>query len=283
MSNQDQDNNKPKDRPQQPQRGMRGRGPSAGLMPPEKPKDFKKTLGKLLAYLRPFIPQMVIAMIFAVAGTVMSILTPMVLAGAITEVSQGAARLLQGGAGIDFSIITSVIITLIILYIGNNGMSLVQGLLMAGVSQRVTYNLRKQFYAKINRMPLKYFDEKSYGDVLSRMTNDIDMMGDTLSQNIAQITTSIITIVGVIVIMLILSPAMTALALLIVPLSMLVMGIIIKFSQKFFRDQQKFLGSVNGQIEEVFSGHLVVKAFCAEEAAVEEFSKDNNTLYKSAW
>ncbi|MCL2170756.1 MAG: ABC transporter ATP-binding protein/permease [Defluviitaleaceae bacterium] len=253
------------------------------MMPPEKPKDFKKTMSKLLAYLKPFIPQMTIAILFAIAGTIASVMGPMILGRAVTEIFSGSTRILAGEGGIDFDIVWGVILTLIGLFSLNVCFSMVQGLLMAGVSQRVSYNLRKQFYAKINRMPLKYFDEKPYGEVLSRMTNDIDLMADSLSQNITQITTSIITIIGVLAFMLYISVSMTGLALLIIPLSMVVVGILIKFSQKFFRGQQKYLGTVNGQIEEVFAGHLIVKAFSTEEKERASFEVENNNLYKSAW
>ena len=262
---------------------LRGGRGGMGMMPVEKPKNFKGTIRKLLTYLAPFRKQMITALFFALGATLLSVMGPMMLGRAVTVIFNGATSRMQGGAGVDFEQVARIITTLIALHITSALLSMVQGLLMAGVSQKVTYNLRKTFYAKINRLPLKYFDKNPHGDVLSRMTNDIDLMGESLAQSMTQFVTSVITIVGVLVMMLIISPHMTALALLIIPLSMLIVGVIIKFSQKFFKAQQKYLGKVNGQIEEVFSGHQIVKAFCAEKKAVEDFSKDNDTLYKSAW
>jgi len=274
-------------RQNQPQRAAgpgfrRGRG-GGPLGPVEKAKDFKGTLRQLINYLKPFRVQIAISLVFAIAGTIMSIIAPAVLGNAVTVVFDGSSARVAGTGGVDFDLLISIITLLGGLYVFSFVFSGIQGIIVAGVSQRVSYNLRKKLYAKINRVPLKYFDKMPYGDVLSRMTNDIDQMGDSLGQSISMLITSVITIVGAIVMMLMISVPMTGVALLILPLSLALVGVVVKYSQKFFRAQQKYLGAVNGQIEEVFSGHLIVKAYNAEGRVAANFHKDNNVLYKSAW
>jgi len=256
-------------------------GPMGGA--PEKARDFRGTLKQLIRYLAPYKTQIVASMIFAVLGSAMGVIAPAVLGDAVTVVFEGSASRLAGGAGIDFDLLMRTLGWLIGLYVLSFVFLLFQGVIIAGVAQKVSYNLRTKLYAKINKMPLKYFDTIPHGDVLSRMTNDIDLVGDSLGQTLIQLITSTITLVGAIVMMLIISVPMTGVALLVLPLSLIIVAIIIKNSQKFFRAQQKYLGAVNGQIEEVFSGHLVVKAFNAEEKVRKNFSKDNDTLYSAAW
>jgi ATP-binding cassette subfamily B protein len=251
--------------------------------PVEKAKDFRGTLGQLINYLKPFRLQIAISLVFAVAGTVMSVIAPAVLGNAVTAAFDGSVARMAGEGGVDFDLLISIITFLGGLYVFSFVFAGVQGVIIAGVSQKVSYNLRNKFYAKINRMPLKYFDDIPHGDVLSRMTNDIDLMGDSLGQSLTQLITSVITLVGAIVMMLAISVPMTGVALLILPLSLILVATIVKYSQKFFRAQQKYLGAVNGQIEEVFSGHLIVKAYNAEGRVAKDFHKDNDVLYNSAW
>ena len=249
----------------------------------EKPKDFRGTLRQLINYLKPFRLQIVISLVFAIAGTVMSVIAPAVLGDAVTVVFDGATARMAGTGGVDFDLLVPIITFLGALYVFSFLFTAVQGVIVAGVSQRVSYNLRNKLYAKINRLPLKYFDDTPYGDVLSRATNDIDQMGDSLGQVIIHLATSVITLVGAIIMMLTISVPMTGVSLLILPLSLVLVGGVVKYSQKFFRAQQKYLGAVNGQIEEVFAGHLIVKAYNAEDRVAKNFHKDNNVLYKSAW
>jgi len=264
-------------------RRSRGGGHGGPLGPVEKARDFKGTLRQLMRYLKPYSLQISISLIFAIAGTIMSVVAPAVLGDAVTIIFDGSMDRIAGIGGVDFDALMSIIMILAGLYILSFIFSLFQGVIMAGISQKVSYNLRSTFYAKINRMPLKYFDNIPHGDVLSRMTNDIDLMGDSLGQSLTAITTSAITLVGAIIMMLLISPAMTGVSLLILPLSLVIVGTVVKKSQKFFKAQQKNLGAVNGQIEEVFGGHLIVKAFNAEKKSMEEFKKDNDSLWNSAW
>ena len=269
----------------QPQRTpgfRRGRGgPMMG--PVEKAKNFRGTLRQLINFLKPFRLQIAISLVFAVAGAAMSVIAPAVLGDAVTVVFDGSVARMAGEGGVDFDALVSIITFLGVLYVSSFVFMSFQGVIIAGVSQKVSYNLRNKFYDKINRMPLKYFDSNPHGDALSRMTNDIDLMGDSRGQVITHLTTSAITLVGAIVMMMLISVPMTGVALLILPLSLILVGIVVKYSQKFFRAQQKYLGAVNGQIEEVFSGHLIVKAYNAEGKVARDFHKDNNVLYNSAW
>jgi len=251
--------------------------------PVEKAKDFRGTLRQLVNYLKPFRVQIAVSLVFAIAGAVMSIMAPAVLGNAVTVAFDGSAARMAGTGGVDFDMLISIITILGVLYASSFVFAALQGTIIAGVSQKVSYNLRKKFYAKINRMPLKYFDNIPHGDILSRMTNDIDLMGDSLGQSMTQLITSVITLVGAIIMMLTISVPMTGVALLILPLSLVIVAVVVKYSQKFFRAQQKYLGAVNGQIEEVFSGHLIVKAYNAEGRVARDFHKDNDVLYNSAW
>lgn len=257
------------------------RGP--GFVPAEKAKNFKQTLRKIVKYLKPFRLGIFSAIFFAIGGTVLAIISPMVLGNAVTVIHEGIVYMLGGGDGINFDILFGIVTILIILHVGSFFLTSLQGMFMAGIAQKVSYNLRTEFYSKINRLPLNYFDKTPHGDVLSRMTNDIDLMGESLGQSLTQLITAAITLVGAISMMLFISVPMTVVALLVLPLSLIIVSVLVKFSQKFFKQQQKYLGAVNGQIEEVFAGHTIVKAFNAEKQSVAKFESDNSILYKAAW
>lgn len=251
----------------------------------EKPKDFKGTFSKLLRYLRPYRLKLIIVMLFAIGSTVFTIRAPKILGKATTKIFEGLVSKISGASdgGIDFQYILNIILILIGLYVISAIFSFIQGIIVTGVSQKVSYNLRREISEKTNRLPLKYFDSVSHGDVLSRVTNDVDTVSQTLNQSMSQIITSATTLVGVLIMMLSISWQMTIAAILILPISMvLVMGIV-KRSQKYFKTQQESLGRVNGHIEEVYSGHNIMKAFNAEKEAVEKFRKINGELYNSAW
>nr|WP_243429277.1 ABC transporter ATP-binding protein [Defluviitalea raffinosedens] len=250
----------------------------------EKPKDFKGTLSKLLDYLRPYRLKLIIVMIFAIGSTVFSIAGPKILGKATTKIYEGVISKITGsGGGIDFQYLLNTVLLLLGLYIISAVFSYIQGLIVTGVSQKVSYNLRKEISEKINRLPLKYFDSVSHGDVLSRVTNDVDTVSQTLNQSLSQIITSATTLIGVLIMMLYISWEMTIAAILILPLSMVLVLAIVKKSQKYFIEQQKALGKVNGHIEEVYGGHNIMKAFNAEKEVVDQFRKINKELYDSAW
>lgn len=261
--------------------GPHGRGPmGAG----EKPKDFKGSGRELLRYLKPFRLQIVLVMLFAAVSTVFTIVGPKILALATDELAAGLMRTVTGaGAGIDFTYIGKVLLALGGLYLVSAGFSYLQGHIMAGVSTKVAYNLRAAVTGKINRLPLAYFHKTSQGDVLSRMTNDVDTLSGTLSQSITQIITSACTMVGVLALMLTISWQLTLVALCVLPVSFGFMMGIVRISQRHFRGQQEYLGRVNGQVEEMYGGHLVVKAFGREEQATAAFDEENERLYEAGW
>lgn len=261
----------------------RRRGPGRGMMPPEKAKDFKGALRKMIAYLGKFHAAIIAVMILTVGSTVFHILGPKVLGKATTEIFNGLVSKIQGGEGIDFPRIGVILLVLILLYAVSMLLSFVQGLIMTHISQTVAYNLRKEISEKLNKLPMNYFDKRTYGEILSRITNDVDTLAMNLNMSITQLISSVATIIGVFIMMLTISPLMTLIALLILPLSGFFIGFIMKHSQKYFVRQQDYLGRVNGQVEEIFGGHQVVKLFCAEEMATEEFDKVNHALYDSAW
>ena len=249
----------------------------------EKPKNFKKSMGKLIKYMAEYKLGLLFVFLFAVGSTVFAIVGPKVLAKATDALFNGLKDKIQGVGGIDFTYIGKILLILLGLYFISAIMQFIQGLIMANVSQKVSYRLRKDIAAKINRLPMNYFDKKTNGEVLSRVTNDVDTLGMSLNQSVTQLITSITTIIGVLIMMLTISPTLTLVALAILPVSGLIMGFVMKHSQKYFKQQQEYLGHVNGQVEEVYGGHMVVKAFNREKASVEEFDKANNVLYKSAW
>ena len=267
-------------------RGPMGRGGPMGMMgaKAEKPRDFKGTMLKLIKYLSNYKGRIIVVFVFAIASTVASIVGPKILGKATTRLFEGVLGQIAGtGTGIDFAYIENIIIMTLLLYAASTLFSYVQGWIMSGVSMDITYRFRKDIAAKINRMPLRYFDRTSQGEVLSRITNDVDTLSQTLNQSMTQIITSIITVIGVLVMMFSISWAMTLVSLLIIPLSMVIVMLIIKQSQKYFKQQQDYLGHLNGHVEEMFGGHVVMKAFNGEARSVEKFDTYNNTLYSSAW
>ena len=227
--------------------------------------------------------QMLFVIIFAIGGTIFNIVGPKILGKATTEIFNGLVSKVSGGAGMDFGKIGQILLFTLGLYVISAIFSFIQGLLMTSVSQKTTYRLRKEISEKINRMPMRYFDSKTYGEVLSRVTNDVDTLGHSLNQSATQMITSVTTIIGVLVMMLSISPLMTVVALLILPVSVGMISVIMKHSQKYFRGQQEYLGNVNGQVEEVYAGHNIVKAFNKEEDMIQAFDEINGKLYDSAW
>ena len=256
--------------------GMRGSG--------EKAKDFKGTMRRLVSYLAKYRLSIIIVLIFAIGSVTFSVIGPKILGKATTEIFNGLISKVSGnGTGIDFDAIKRILITLILLYVVSAVFSFIQGFIMSGISQKVAYNLRDELVKKINRLPMKYFDTRTHGEVLSRFTNDIDTLAQSLNQGLTQIITSVTTLVGVFIMMLSISVVMTFSALLVIPISLFIITFIIKRSQKYFKNQQEFLGQVNGQVEELYGGHVVVQAFNGEEDSIKEFNKINNKLYESAW
>lgn len=263
-------------------RGPMGRGPMAGAG--EKAKNFKGTMKKLISYLKPFTASIIVVIIFAIGSAAFSIIGPKILGKVTTNIFEGLVGKVTGsGVGIDFEYIGRILLILLGLYVISTLFSFVQGFIMSGVTQKVSYNLRKEISEKINRMPLKYFDNKTHGEVLSRVTNDVDTVSQNLNQSMTQVITSITTLIGVLIMMISISGIMTLATLIILPVSMLLISIVVKKSQKHFRNQQRYLGNVNGQVEEIYGGHNIVKAFNREEEAIREFNKLNDKLYDSAW
>lgn len=258
-------------------------GPGGRMMPEEKARDFKGTAGRLLQYMGTYKYGMAAVMFFAVGGTAFHILGPKILSKATTELFNGLMGKVSGTGGIDFERIGRILLLLLGVYVISACLSFAQGLIMTGISQKLCYRFRKEISEKIHRMPLKYFESRTVGEVLSRITNDVDTLGQSLNQSITQLITSVTTIAGILIMMLSISPVMTLIALVILPLSGALIGIVVKFSQKYFVAQQNYLGKVNGQVEEVYSGHNVVKAFNREEQVLKEFNETNAFLYQSAW
>ena len=259
-------------------------GPHKQGAPTVKAKNFKGTTKKLIRdYLSKYKFGLLIVLIFAIGGTIFTIVGTKILGNATTEVFNGVVSKFSGGAGINFGKIANILLTLLGFYIASAIFSLVQGFTMTGITQKITYKLRNDIAAKLNRLPMKYFDKKTNGEVLSIITNDIDTLSQNLNQSITQIITSICTLIGIIIMMLSISVTMTAISFLILPISVLIVKNVVKRSQKYFKRQQEYLGHVNGQVEEIYGGHTIVKAFNGEEAAVEEFKKANKELYTSGW
>lgn len=260
------------------------RGPKGpGAMATEKAKDFKGTVQKLFKSMGKYKIQLIVIVIFAIASTIFSIVGPKILGNATTELFNGVISKLSGGAGIDFGKIASILTFLLGLYIISAIFSYIQGFIMTGISQKYTYELRKKVSIKINKLPMNYFDKKTHGEVLSIITNDIDTMSQSLNQSTTQLITSIATIIGILVMMLSINVVMTIVALLILPIATLITMFIVKHSQRYFSDQQEYLGHVNGQIEEMYSGQNVIKVFNAEDKVVKNFEKDNEKLCSSGW
>ncbi|MEG0378775.1 MAG: ABC transporter ATP-binding protein, partial [Eubacterium sp.] len=271
--------------PQPQKRGpMGGGGPGHVMASGEKAKDFKGTLNKLLAYLGKYKIALVFVAIFAIASTAFNIVGPKILGQATTKIFEGVMDMISNtGKGIDFEYILRIILILVVLYIIAAVFSFVQGYIMTGISMKVTYRLRQDIFAKLNRLPFKYFDKTSYGEVLSYLTNDIETVNQTLNQSITQIITSVATVVGILIMMFSISWQMTLVALCILPLSFIFVIMIVKRSQKYFTSQQEYLGHINGHVEEIYSGHTVVQAFNNEEEAYKTFEDFNENLYDSAW
>ena len=264
--------------------GFKGPGGGHGMIKGEKAKNFKGTLKRLVKLLQEYKLIIIIVFIFAIASSAFSIIGPKVLGNATTIIFEGLQDKITGGTkGVDFERIGGIILTLGVLYGLSSIFSYIQGYIMAGVSMKVTYKMRKDISRKINKMPLKYFDGTNHGDVLSRVTNDIDNISQTLTQSLTQIIASIATVVGVLIMMLTISWLMTIVAVLVVPLSMLLVIKIVRKSQKYFKKRQKFLGSLNGHVEEMYGGHVIVKAFNGEKQSIDAFEKHNKELYGVAW
>ncbi|EJQ51246.1 hypothetical protein IEQ_02186 [Bacillus cereus BAG6X1-2] len=266
--------------------GPGGGGPMGGGMRKiEKAKNFKGTMNKLLQYLKPYKLSILVVILFAIGSAAFTIVGPKILGNATTKLFEGLVSKVSGapGAAIDFTYIGNIVILLLGLYILSTVFGIIQGYIISGVAQKVSYNFRKEIDEKINRMPLNYFDKTTHGEVLSRITNDVDTVSQTLNQSMSQIITSVITIIGVLIMMLSISWQMTLVALLILPVSMILIMAVVKRSQKYFKSQQEYLGHVNGQVEEIYSGHNIVKAFNKEEEEVKKFEEVNDTLYHSAW
>ena len=260
-----------------------GPGGMHGMRGGEKAKDFKGTLGKLFKYLRPYYFRLVIVVIFASASTVFAIVGPKILAKATDKLSEGIMAKVAGTGGIDFDYIGQIILILVGLYLISALFSYIQGFITSTISQRVAYDLRTSISQKMDRMPLSYFDKHTSGDILSRVTNDIDTIAQSLNQSMSQVITSTVTVIGIFIMMLTISPVMTLIAVCVLPVSMVLIGLVMKRSQKYFARQQAALGDVNGHIEEMYGGHNVVKAFNGEAASVEQFNEYNDNLYESAW
>lgn len=265
---------------QRPQR----RGPMGrGMQPGEKPKDLKKSVKKLMQYIAKYKIGIFVVMLFAAFSTIFNVAGPKILGKATTALSEGLMKKIQGTGSIDFHKIGLILLIVLALYLASALFSFVQGWIMTGITQKVCYRLRREISEKINRMPMKYFESRTYGEVLSRITNDVDTLGQGLNQSITTIITSVATLIGVLVMMLSISPLMTLIALIILPISMGLIALVTRKSQKYFHAQQEYLGHINGQVEEVYGGHLVVKAFNHEKETIEEFERTNRILYNSAW
>jgi len=257
--------------------------PHPGRMTTQKAKDFKGTMRSLLAELGLYKFRLIAVIVFAVLSTIFNIAGPKVLAKATTALATGWVAKLRGTGSIDFGYIGKILLILLVMYLVSAAFSFCQSWIMSGLSQKMCYDFRRQISEKINRLPLAYFEKRTVGEVLSRITNDVDTLGQSLNQSITQLITSITTMIGVLIMMLTISPTMTLIAILILPVSMALVLLVVRFSQKYFRAQQKVLGSVNGQVEEVYSGHNVVKAFNREDAVLNDFDEANNRLFESAW
>lgn len=263
----------------------RRRGPAGGGMgaPAEKAKDFKGTIRKLVSIIKQYKIQLAFVIIFAIGSTIFNIAGPKILGKATTELGKGLGRMVAGTGGIDFERIGEILGLLLALYVVSAVFSFIQGWLMTGITQKVCYNLRKDISIKLNKLPISYYESRTVGEVLSRVTNDIDTLQMSFNQCITQLITSVTTIIGVLVMMLSISPLMTLVTFIILPLSGLMVSVVVKKSQKYFIAQQKYLGEINGQIEEVYSGHNIVKSFNREGIVLDEFDKTNDILYSSAW
>ena len=259
-----------------------GRGPMGGMVGGEKAKNFGKSFRQMLEYMGGYKIAVFVVMVFAACSTVFSVAGPKVMGKATTELAEGLMRKIGGTGGIDFDKIAFILLCTLALYVVSSVFSFVQGWIMSGITQKICYRMRREISEKINRMPMKYFESRPYGEVLSRITNDVDTLGMGLNQSVTQIITSTCTIIGTLVMMLTISPLMTLIAVVVVPVSALIMSVVVKFSQKHFRTQQRYLGTINGIVEETYAGQLVIKAFNKEEDTIADFDETNGVLYRSA-
>ena len=258
-------------------------GPGRGMAPGEKAKDFKGSIRKMLRYMGKYKIAVVFVIIIAACSTVFSVAGPKVLGKATTALASGLMAKVAGTGGIDFTYIGKILLFVLGLYLLSSVLSFIQGWIMTGITQKICYRMRKEITEKINRMPMKYFESRTYGEVLSRITNDVDTLGMGLNQSVTQIITSPATIIGVLVMMLSISPLMTLIALVVLPVSGICVSLVVKKSQKHFITQQEYLGHINGQVEESYGGHLVIKAYNKEEEMISRFNQTNDVLYASAW
>lgn len=261
-------------------RGPMGRGPMGSG---EKAKDFKGTIRQLIRHMGQYKIGVIVVMLFAVGSTVFNVISPKVMGKATTGLADGLMAKIQGTGGIDFEYIARILWLVLGMYLVSAVFNFVQGYIMTGITQKLCYRMRRDISQKINRMPMKYFETRTYGEVLSRITNDVDTLGNGLNQSITQLITSVTTLIGVVIMMLSISPLMTLITVVILPISVGLIAMVIKRSQKYFRTQQEYLGHINGQVEEVYSGHMVVKAFHQEKTVCDEFHNTNQILYDSAW
>ena len=269
---------------EQKQNRPRGGGPGRGMSAPvEKAKDFKGTIKKLVSYLGAYKIAVFFVMIFAAASTIFNIWGPKILSKAITELFNGLIKKYQGTGDINFDKIGGILLFMLGLYVVASLFGIIQGWIMSTISQKITYRMRKEISEKINRMPMNYFESRTTGEVLSRITNDVDTLGQSLNQSLTQLITSTFTIIGVIVMMLSISVKMTGIAILIVPISLLLIMVVVKNSQKYFKTQQEYLGVINGKVEETIGGYTIVRLFNEEENSLKEFKVQNDILFKSAW
>ena len=260
----------------------RGHEPGSGE-PSEKPKNFSKSLKQILRYSGSYKYAFVVVILFAIAGTVFQVIGPKVMGRATTVLAEGLMHKIKGTGTIDFTTIGKILVITVALYAIGAVLTFIQGWIMTGITQKIVYNMRRDISEKINRMPMKYFESHQYGDILSRITNDVDTLGTGLNQSVTTIITSVATVIGVVVMMLTISPLMTLISFVTIPVSILLLGFIIKMSQKHFKTQQEYLGDINGQIEENFAGQLVIKAFNKEASVEKKFNETNEILYESAW
>lgn len=258
-------------------------GPGGGFVPGEKAKNFRGTLGKMIRYIGSYRVPVLFVALFAVGGTVFNIIGPKVLGQATTALATGLMAKVGGTGGIDFALILKILLFALGLYVISAALTFCQSFLMSGITQKICYRMRREIVEKIDRMPMRYFEERTYGEVLSRITNDVDTLGMGLNQSVTQLITSVSTILGVVIMMLSISPLMTLITLVLLPISVGLISLVVRFSQKYFRDQQEFLGEVNGQVEEIYSGHHIVQAFGQEDTVCQAFHETNEQLYHSAW
>lgn len=256
------------------------RGPGFKM---EKAKDFKGTLKKLLYYMSDYKVGLIIVTIFAVASTIFSIIGPKILGNTITELSNGFMSKISNTGGINFEKIESMLLGLLILYVISAVFTYIQGFVMSGISQKTTYKLRKEISEKVNRLPMSYFDKKTNGETLSLVTNDVDTLSQNLNQSATQLITSVVSVIGILIMMISIDPLMTLIALGIIPISLILVGTIAAFSQKHFKNQQDYLADINGTVEEMYGGHNIIKSFNAEEQMMEKFNKQNEHLYEASW